>query len=270
MGRQLQKKKNKSSIPKKSKHKNPRIFKVRPSGNALIAANWFAPLSRAFLPSLLPSEIEFNRLTKWCRDRKQTLSQNYRRLGLVSKLGKPTGGVEKVFPTSSFSAAAQKQQQRRGSDEGGGKKEGKKKKKLAPGEGRIIRDEEGKVIQVIYGKSAEEALDSDSDSDEAGQEEEEFMGCAGGVGEMGIVKELEAQAAVGERKNRKTLCPGEMDWISRLVEKYGEDGYEGMVRDRKLNVYQQTLGDIRRRVAIWKRQRAEEKEGEREVGGVGA
>ena len=50
MGRQLQKKKNKSSIPKKSKHKNPRIFKVRPTGNALIAANWFASLfhPRAF------------------------------------------------------------------------------------------------------------------------------------------------------------------------------------------------------------------------------
>jgi len=48
MGRQLQKKKNKSSIPKKSKHKNPRIFKVRPSGNALIAANWLVrPASRA-------------------------------------------------------------------------------------------------------------------------------------------------------------------------------------------------------------------------------
>lgn len=200
----------------------------------------------------------------WCRDRKQTLSQNYRRLGLVSRLGKSTGGVEK-----SVSAAAQ----RKGPD-GGGKKKGEKKKKLAPGEARIIRDEEGKVIQVIYGKSAEEALDSDSDSDsdEAEQGEEEFTGCAGGRGEMGIVKRLEAQAAIGERKNRKTLCPGEMDWISRLVEKYGEDGYEGMVRDRKLNVYQQTLGDIRRRVAIWKKQRAGEKEGEgrREGGEVGA
>ncbi|KAG0131670.1 ribosome biogenesis protein Nop16 [Tuber indicum] len=209
MGRQLQKKKNRSSIPKQSKHKNPRIFKVRPTGNALLAANW---------------------------DRKQTLSQNYRRLGLVSRLGKATGGVEKGFA----SAAAGQQQKER-------------VKKLAPGEARIVRDEEGKVIQVIYGKSAEEALDSDS---------EEFTGCAGGGGEeMDFVKKLEAQAAVGERKSRKVLCPGEMDWISRLVEKYGEEDCEGMVRDRKMNVYQQTLGDIRRRVAIWKRQKAEEEKG---------
>ncbi|CUS14077.1 unnamed protein product [Tuber aestivum] len=210
MGRQLQKKKNRSSIPKKSKHKNPRIFKVHPTGNALIAANW---------------------------------------------LGKPTGGVEKALPASSSAA------QQGGRDEGGRKRV----KKLAPGEARIIRDEEGSVIQVIYGKSAEEALDSDSD--EVGQEEE-FTGCAGGGGSgTGIVKELEAQAAVGERKNKKILCPGEMDWLSRLVEKYGED-YEGMVRDRKMNVYQQTLGDIRRRVAIWKRQRAEEREREGEGEGV--
>ncbi|KAG0638027.1 ribosome biogenesis protein Nop16 [Tuber brumale] len=218
MGRQLQKKKNKSSIPKQSKHKNPRIFKVHPTGNALIAANW---------------------------DRKQTLSQNYRRLGLVSRLGKATGGVEKGFSSSAAAAAAAGQQQK-----------DRVKEKLAPGEARIVRDEEGKVIRVIYGKSAEEALDSDS---------EEFTGFAGGGGggEMDFVKKLEAQAAVGERKNRKVLCPGEMDWISRLVEKYGEEDCEGMVRDRKMNVYQQTLGDIRRRVAIWKRQRAEEEKGRR-------
>lgn len=187
-------------------------------------------------------------------------------MGLVSRLGKSTGGVEKALTTP---AAQKQQQQQKGRDEGGKKGE----KKLAPGEARIIRDEEGKIIQVIYGKSAEEALDSD-DSDKVGQEEEEeFTGCAGGGGgnETDIVKKLKAQASVGERKNKKILCPGEMDWISRLVEKYGEGDCEGMVRDRKLNVYQQTLGDIRRRVAIWKRQRAEEeeKEGERERGEVG-
>lgn len=205
-------------------------------------------------------------LTKWwCRDHKQTLSQNYRRLGLVSRLGKSTGGVEKALPAPGPAASAQRH---KGRDEGGKKGD---KKKLAPGEARIIRDEEGKIIQVIYGKSAEEALDSDSDK--VGQEEEEeFTGCDGGGTETDIVKKLKAQAAVGERKNKKILCPGEMDWIFRLVEKYGEDDCEGMVRDRKLNVYQQTLGDIRRRVAIWKRQRAEEeeKEEERERGEVGA
>jgi len=57
MGRQLQKKKNKSSIPKKSKHKNPRIFKVRPTGNALIAVNWFASPAPYLLHPVLPSEL---------------------------------------------------------------------------------------------------------------------------------------------------------------------------------------------------------------------
>lgn len=43
MGRELQKKKNRSSIPKQTKRKNPRVHKVRPLGNALVAQNWYVP-----------------------------------------------------------------------------------------------------------------------------------------------------------------------------------------------------------------------------------
>jgi len=39
MGRELQKKKNRSSIPK-VKHK-PKSKRVNPLGNAIIAANWY-------------------------------------------------------------------------------------------------------------------------------------------------------------------------------------------------------------------------------------
>ncbi|KAB8338910.1 hypothetical protein FH972_021852 [Carpinus fangiana] len=65
MGRELQKRKNRSSVSKvrqkpKSKKK---IF-----NNPIIAANW---------------------------DQKQTLSQNYRRLGLATKLNAPSGGIER-------------------------------------------------------------------------------------------------------------------------------------------------------------------------------
>ncbi|KFY06322.1 hypothetical protein V491_08708, partial [Pseudogymnoascus sp. VKM F-3775] len=71
MGRELQKKKNRSSIPK-VKHK-PKSKRVNPLGNAIIAANW---------------------------DSKQTLTQNYNRLGLASRLNAATGGTEKkIAPT---------------------------------------------------------------------------------------------------------------------------------------------------------------------------
>ncbi|KAI9705080.1 MAG: Nucleolar protein 16 [Candelina mexicana] len=65
MGRELQKKKNRSSISK-VKHK-PKSKKHPILGNAIVAANW---------------------------DQSLTLSQNYHRLGLTRKLNAPTGGTE--------------------------------------------------------------------------------------------------------------------------------------------------------------------------------
>lgn len=40
MGRQLQKKKNRSSNPKVTRRKNTRVFKVKSFGNEIIAKNW--------------------------------------------------------------------------------------------------------------------------------------------------------------------------------------------------------------------------------------
>ncbi|KAI9750277.1 MAG: Nucleolar protein 16 [Candelina submexicana] len=66
MGRELQKKKNRSSISK-VKHK-PKSKKHPILGNPIVAANW---------------------------DQSLTLSQNYHRLGLTRKLNAPTGGTER-------------------------------------------------------------------------------------------------------------------------------------------------------------------------------
>src|SRR4051794_16783581 len=65
MGRELQERKNRSSRPT-VRQPNRRKKALNPSGNQLIAQNW---------------------------DKKATLSQNYRRLGLVAKLGHATGGT---------------------------------------------------------------------------------------------------------------------------------------------------------------------------------
>ena len=63
----------------------------------------------------------------------------------------------------------------------------------------------------------------------------------------------------------------EREWIERLVGKWGDD-WGGMFRDRKLNPHQQTEGDLKRRVEIWKsgiRRGQQEQEGEEErEGGV--
>ncbi|KAL0637988.1 Nucleolar protein 16 [Maublancomyces gigas] len=200
MGRELQKKKNKSSIPKKTRRKNPRVHKVRPLGNALIAENW---------------------------DKKQTLAQNYKRLGLVSRLNKRSGGTEKSL--SSIVAATSNPVIL--------------STKLAPGEALIERDEDGNVVKIVYGKSAEEALNDDDD--EGGMEE---------VGEnmsTDIVKALEEQASFAS-KTERSQSEREKEWVETLVQKYGRD-YSKMVWDRKLNPYQQTEGDIKRRIAKWEK-----------------
>ena len=85
----------------------------------------------------------------------------------------------------------------------------------------------------------------------------------------GIVPELEEQARYSRRKRPRTQSQREREWIERLVERWGDD-WGSMVRDRKLNPNQQNEGDLKRRVAVWKRERAkgtQQGEGrEKEVG----
>ncbi|KAF8454745.1 ribosome biogenesis protein Nop16, partial [Terfezia claveryi] len=122
MGRELQKKKNRSSIPRHTRRRNPRIHKIKSFGNEIIAQNW---------------------------NKNETLQQNYKRLGLAVKLNKPTGGVEKslssststttpaaagAFPPSVSLTAPQCP--------------------IAPGEARIERDADGNIVNIIYGATA--------------------------------------------------------------------------------------------------------------------
>ncbi|CAN6644647.1 nucleolar protein 16 [Trichomonascus vanleenenianus] len=190
---------NKSSISKTSRRVKQKQKKIRIAHNPIIAQHW---------------------------DPKLTLQQNYKKLGLRAKLGRPAGGNEKEI-----SLNAVKEEKR------------KSEKKLQAGEGRIIRDEEGNVVRIEYGKAKEH---DDSDA----EEEEEWTGFEEETTE--VVKQLEEAAKHALIKPR-VQSEGEQDWISRLVEKHGDD-YEAMFWDKKLNVYQQSQGDLKRRVKKWKKQ----------------
>ena len=99
-------------------------------------------------------------------------------------------------------------------------------------------------------------LNSDDDVDEDVAQENEASGGRGG----GIVGELE-EAARHEKKKRPRQQSGrEREWCERLVRRWGDD-WGGMSRDRRLNPMQQSEGDLKRRVELWKR-----KEGVRGVG----
>ncbi|KAL9580591.1 MAG: hypothetical protein Q9212_004402 [Teloschistes hypoglaucus] len=242
MGRELQKKKNRSSLPKvKHKRKNQNSKKLQVKGNALVAANW---------------------------NRKETLSQNYRRLGLVSKLNSRAGGVE--VKTSSLSSSFD-------ANKTAGEDDGLVIRNvdpttLVPGTVRIERDPDtGAIVRVIgNGDAAKDGVrrwggrelvdllgDEDVVDEGVGQHDLPASQAisSSSSAEGGIVPELLRQAE-GDwvRKRPRKQSRREEEWVEALVGRYGDD-VRGMARDRKLNPMQQSEGDIGRRVKAWKKGR---------------
>ncbi|EFQ97695.1 nucleolar protein [Nannizzia gypsea CBS 118893] len=245
MGKVLQKKKNRSSNPK-VKHKSKKAKngnkKINVFGNAVIKSNW---------------------------DKKLTLTQNYRRLGLTSRLNAPAGGIEKKAskdndtirsgPSEAFHVPLTQ----------------KRSKKLQPGEVRVERDPEtGKILRVISGDNEEDEIVeiagrkrrrdnplNDPLEDLPEDTEMALDGLNGTTSAFDVVAELERQAAAQEEqlKNKKPRHQSkrEEEWLERLVQKYGDDTAR-MARDRKLNPMQQTEADIGRRLKKMKARQEQE------------
>ncbi|PGH23051.1 hypothetical protein AJ80_02824 [Polytolypa hystricis UAMH7299] len=261
MGRELQKKKNRSSIPKikkksgQLKNGNKRIHVL---GNAIISKNW---------------------------DKKLTLTQNYRQLGLTSRLNAPTGGVErkkKTLPTDAdaeFSGFPDEPEQ----DELHVNPNASSRKTFAPTEARVERDPEtGKILRVIHSEAEEnETLEiagrlhrRDNPLNDPLDDISQRRGQASASGEgdrvpmptpsasatSEFVKALEKQVVMEEealkKRRPRQQSAREEEWLERLVEKHGDD-VAAMVRDRRLNRMQQTAGDINRRLRKWKEKRGE-------------
>ncbi|OXV08319.1 hypothetical protein Egran_03918 [Elaphomyces granulatus] len=232
MGRELQKRKNRSKVPKlkkKSKLLRNGRKKVNVLGNALIAENW---------------------------DKNLTLTQNYRRLGLASRLNAPAGGVEKNKGIGAKHVA----------DPLHISKNGKPLTEIQPDEVRVERDPEtGNILRVVRENSDDEEVEiagrkwrhSNPLGDPLNElfDNERHAEFNQKLSSSKFVQGLELRAA-REAKSVKRRRPRqqsqrEQEWILRLVEKHGEN-YPAMFRDRKLNPMQQTEGDLRRRIRIWK------------------
>ncbi|ERF72770.1 hypothetical protein EPUS_09360 [Endocarpon pusillum Z07020] len=252
MGRERQKAKKRSSIPKtkpslrgRTKHGKK---KVNFLGNAVVAENW---------------------------DRDLTLLQNYQRLGLTSRLRAATGGVEKKVKRAGPGVV--------GSGDGGEEEEvdklampGRKRTtKLVPGEVRVERDPEtGRILRVIRPESGSDGLDErhkrkrldDPLNSDSGCENEDAATADPTRARRrepatDVVAALEAQAAeeavqLAKRKRPRQQSKREEEWIATLVAKYG-DNTGAMARDRRLNPMQQTEADIGRRVMKWRDRREE-------------
>lgn len=177
--------------------------------------------------------------------RKQTVTQNYKRLGLSSRLNAVTGGVEKFKAgkeNNGVGVIAINRVQREA--------------KIRTEEVQVERDEEGRIVRVIRpeGEAKERQpnplndLLNDVEDEEEEEPDEEIRSAAG---KSNVVAALEQEAAdEAERiakKRPRQQSRREEEWLGRLIAKYGEDT-RAMARDRKLNPMQQTEPDIQRRL----------------------
>ncbi|KAI3550956.1 ribosome biogenesis protein Nop16 [Colletotrichum costaricense] len=220
MGSVLQKKKRRSGRAKVKTNRPKKL--LNPLGNDIIAKNW---------------------------NKKETLTQNYRRLGLTARLKSATGGTEKTLAqleqaktASSSSTAAKRDPFAISTTE-----------EAVFEEARVERDADGKIIKIHYASANKRpnplndplnALEEGSDDEEENEEE------WGGIDDESrpeVIRLLEKEAALPEIKKPRHISQQEKEWLERLIAKHGDD-YDAMVRDRKLNPMQQTKGDIARRV----------------------
>lgn len=214
MGRDLQKRKRRSSRPtikQSNKPKKP----LNPRGNSIVAKAW---------------------------NKNETLSQNYRRLGLTAKIGKATGGIEQIPSASSSSSALPAKQDPLAVTPSSGYRS-------AVHSVKVERDADGNIIKVLHKDNPlNDPLNDLEDDDDQTKNGE--AAASGGKKETRVVDLLEQQASLPTEKHIRHQSTREREWLDKLVAKHGDDT-GAMARDLKLNPMQQTAADIRRRLKAY-------------------
>jgi len=219
MGRELQKKKRRAG--KQPVRRKPKS-KKQVLQNELIAENW---------------------------DPKKTLSQNYRKIGLVSKLGHRAGGVEKRTDDDGVTSVRNEPLAILPGTTHTQKPIAEVQLEIDPETGNpTLSKGSGSQLDSWAGDSLNDPDDSDVD--------EPNWTSLGRLptqrGGTSVTAALETLAAGGIRHGPRMQSQREQEWVERLVEKHGEN-YGAMFRDVLLNPMQQSEGDIRRRVVLWRR-----------------
>ncbi|KAK0720424.1 ribosome biogenesis protein Nop16 [Lasiosphaeris hirsuta] len=220
MGRELQKRKRRSSRAKVTMPSRPKKA-LNPLGNDTIAQNW---------------------------DKKETLSQNYSRFGLVAKLGTTAGGTNqrKKKSAAATSGAPGKTDPLvfQSGDQG----------LFQVSEVKVERDANGRITHVLREANPLRDRLNDFESDPENETEEKEHEEWGGIDEPmnendrpAVIRQLEREANMPVETKARYQSERELEWLQSLVAKYGDDR-GAMARDRKLNPMQQTAADITRRL----------------------
>lgn len=131
-----------------------------------------------------------------------------------------------------------------------------------PEEIEVERDPEtGAIVRVVGQEKVKENPLNDPLNELEDSDSEEWNGFAMVPEEQSenpVIQQLEEAARRGVKKAPRSQSQREVEWVVRLVEKYGDD-YERMSRDLKLNPMQQTAANIRKRVKKWKESNGQQK-----------
>ena len=224
MGRMLQKKKNRSSVPRATK--KPKSKRLPVKSSPLVADKWDIHL---------------------------TLSQNYRRLGLASKLNSRSGGTE----IRSIATVDSKSKPREGQDHLA-VTASKPSANMGLKTAKIVRDEDGRILRVIHDEEPTNPLNDPLNAID-GSSEDLNPTTHAQANQAGVVMELKAAARselaqVMKRKKPRKQSTREREWIEQLVGKFGKN-VKAMSKDRKLNPNQQTEADIKKRIEMWEASR---------------
>ncbi|KAI0341857.1 hypothetical protein BDW22DRAFT_1407985 [Trametopsis cervina] len=193
-------------------------------------------------------------------DRMKTVRQNYEALGLAASLT-PTasGGVER--PLGEERIATSERMEVESTPEGSaGNAAGPSG--VRRGFGRIIRDENGNIVDVVLPEDDEqstapaERLIEDAIPDPSQQDSLSGWVNLGSsnvprdgsvASSTHVVQSLEQLSQSDTGAVPRFSSNGELGVLQRLVEKYGKD-VEAMARDRKLNAAQRTAGQLTRAI----------------------
>lgn len=196
-------------------------------------------------------------------DKKQTLSQNYKRLGLSSKINKATGGTEGRRTISGLGIEGTA-----GANEQDSLAIGRPQQRFEVAEARIERDPEtGAILSVVEDPRSKAAGGQRADGPYKALTDplEELDAMVGNrtegplsldvdeeVGNSDVVKELQRKAALPSVPKKRKQSDRERAFLEKLMAKYGTEEdkgcFEKMARDMKINVMQQSAGDLRKRV----------------------